>query len=112
MVIEYVNFEGSALGQALKNLIDGPERLVEFKAFSREGYPALTALVSEATQLLKKFEVTETRDRNYVKQNIGDYVARIMRDAGYVKANQRSVPGKLFSSGACWVPRDDVGRKS
>ena len=108
MTIEFNNFEASPLGTQLMELVSGSTRLTEFKAFSREGYPAVTAIVSEASKLLQDHDVSVTKERNFVKQCIGDFVARVMRDAGYIKVGSRSVPGKLFSTGAIWAPRPNV----
>ena len=105
MSIEFNNFEGSELGQLLTKMISGEDRLIEFKAFSREGYPAVTAIVSEVSQLLQDHDVTVIKERNFVKQCIGDFVGRVMREEGYIKSGSRSVPGKLFSTGAIWTPR-------
>ena len=104
MSIEFNNFEGSELGKVLMELVSGDTRLIEFKAFSREGYPAVTAIVSEVSKIMQDHNVSVTKERNFVKQSIGDFVARVMRDAGYIKAGSRSVPGKLFSTGAIWTP--------
>jgi hypothetical protein len=103
MSSRFSDFEATPLGQELKALVDGKDRLIEFKAFSREGFPAVTALVSEASQLLKN--KTDVKERNFIKQSIGDFVGRVMRAAGYEKVGQRSVPGKLFSVGALWKPK-------
>lgn len=100
MSSRFAEFEKDALGQKLKALVGGKERLIEFEAFSREGFPAVTALVSQASFLLKDIE--DVKERNFIKQSIGDFVARVMRDAGYEKVGQRSVPGKLFTVGALW----------
>lgn len=102
MSMRFANFEETALGADLKALVSGRDRLIEFKAFSREGFPAVTALVSEATRVFEKHGVKQGKERNFAKQSIGDFVGRVMRDAGYVKTGQRSVPGKLFSVGALW----------
>ena len=104
MSIEFNNFEESPLGKALMALVSGPDRLIELKAFSREGYPAVTAIVSEASQLLQDHNVIVAKERNFAKQSVGDFVARVMRDARYEKVGSRSVPGKLFSVGALWKP--------
>ena len=103
MAGQFDNFEQTPLGQELKSLTVGSDRLVEFKAFSREGFPAVTALVSEATRIFERHKLIEVKNRNFAKQCIGDFVGRIMRDSGFEKAGQRSVPGKLFTVGAVWV---------
>lgn len=104
MSIEFNNFEESPLGKALIALVSGGDRLIELKAFSREGYPAVTAIVSEVSRLLQDHNVSVTKERNFVKQCVGDFVAKVMRAAHYEKVGSRSVPGKLFSVGALWQP--------
>ncbi len=100
-------FEKTPLGQALKALVDGHDRPIEFKAFSREGFPAVTALVSEVAQVFLEFNVTDTKVRNFAKQSVGDWVGKVMKDAGYENVRQRTVPGKTFSTGALWKPVSD-----
>ncbi len=76
------------------------------KAFSREGFPAVTALVSEMSPLLMEYKTEDTAVFNFAKQFVGDRVANIMRSAGYEKTkSQKSVPGKLFTVGAVWGPK-------
>ena len=109
MAIQYSEFEKTPLGQALFALVNQEDRLIEFKAFSREGFPAVTALVTEVAEVLQQYGVTETKDRNYAKQSVGDFVAWVMRDKlNYEKVGQRSVPGKTFSTGAMWRPKADA----
>ena len=95
----------TALGQQLVALVEAPNRMIEFKAFSREGFPAVTALVSEASALLAGLQKTDKKSFNFAKQFVGDLVGDAMRDAGYKKVqDQKSVPGKLFTVGAVWAP--------
>jgi len=93
------------LGQQLIALVDVPNRMIEFKAFSREGFPAVTALVSEASALLEGLRKTDKKLFNFAKQFVGDLVGAAMRDAGFKKVqDQKAVPGKLFTVGAVWAP--------
>ena len=103
MPSRFDNFEQSEMGQLLKSLTEGSDRLIEFKAFVREGFPAVTALVSELSPILMPLKSSDLKMFNFAKQSVGDFVARIMREAGFKKSGQRSVPGKLFTVGALWI---------
>lgn len=107
MVGRFVGFEETPVGNALKQLTEGNDRLVEFKAFSREGFPAVTALVSEVAGLLEQHGILDAKSRNFAKQSVGAFVAEVMNSAGYEKMGQRAVPGKTFSVGALWKRRGD-----
>lgn len=99
-------FEIQPLGVQLDAIINREHRLIEMKAFSREGFPAVTALVSEMSPLLMEYKTEDPAMFNFAKQFVGDRVANIMRGAGYEKIkNQKSVPGKLFTVGAVWAPK-------
>ncbi len=105
----YQNFLSTdPVGAAIRTVIhsDPADRLVEFKAFSREGFPAVTALVSELRPLLEPLRDSDPGKFNFAKQSVGDEVAKVLRAAGYEKdAKPKSVPGKLFTVGAVWRPR-------
>ena len=103
MAGRFDKFEETPLGQALFALTQGKERRIEFEAFSREGFPAVTALVSLVAKIFADHNVTETKVRNFAKQSVGAWIAPVMIDAGYTKVGQRSVPGKTFSVGALWA---------
>ncbi|WP_298282101.1 hypothetical protein [Novosphingobium sp.] len=98
----FASFERTELGQKLKSISQAPERIIEYRAFSREGFPAVTALVSEVGPLLKDLAETDRTAFNFAKQSIGDWVAKVMIADDYEKVGQRSVPGKVFSTGAMW----------
>ncbi|PIX67664.1 MAG: hypothetical protein COZ43_00285 [Sphingomonadales bacterium CG_4_10_14_3_um_filter_58_15] len=106
MTGRFDDFENTELGLQLDSLINQKDRLIEMKAFSREGFPAVTALVSEMGEVLKDYKKTDIKKFNFAKQFVGDRVAKIMREAGYKKIKtQKSVPGKLFTVGAVWGPK-------
>lgn len=105
-------FAQSPLGLEIITIIDGEgingreNRQIEFAAFSREGFPAVTALVSELEPVLKKMRETDPKTFNFAKQFVGDYVGERMRENGYeICRAAKSVPGKLFNVGAVWKKR-------
>ena len=99
---QFINFEQTPLGRALKALVLRTNRDIEFFAFSREGFPAVTALVSEVAEVLQAHDCTDTKERNFAKQSVGAFVAEVMTSNGYEKVGSRSVPGKTFTTGAVW----------
>ena len=101
----YRDFSQSALGQAIVAIIDQKDRVIEFKAFSREGFPAVTALVSELQPIIGGLRATDPKGFNFAKQFVGDHVGDVMRGQGYQTKRTRSVPGKLFTVGALWEKR-------
>jgi hypothetical protein len=91
------------MGQQLAAAIDTPDRYIEFRAFSREGFPAVTALVSELSPILEPLRTTDPQQFGAAKQFVGWYVGEIMRQNGHVIVRKSaSVPGKLFTVGAVW----------
>ena len=99
----YEAFAQTQLGQQIIRIIDQPNRQIEFNAFSREGFPAVTALVSELSPILLKLKLTDPKGFNFAKQFVGDFVGDMMRGAGRkIERPAKSVPGKLFSVGAVW----------
>lgn len=106
MAGQFDHFMQSSEGKAIASVIrkSDPTRAVEFKAFSREGFPAVTALVSELTPLLEPMRKTDPKMFNFAKQCVGSEVAEVMVALGFQKSGSRSVPGKLFSVGAVWKP--------
>ena len=104
---QFDDFMRTPVGKAIAGVIrkgDGT-RLTEYEAFSREGFPAVTALVSELVPILEPMRKSDPKKFNFAKQSIGAEVAVIMSDAGYQKEGSRSVPGKLFTVGAVWKKR-------
>jgi len=95
----------SPRGQELTHIIDTPDRYVEFRAFSREGFSAVTALVSQLRPILEALRESSPAAFDSAKQFVGFYVGTIMRRHGHsiIKKSVR-VPGKLFTVGALWSP--------
>ncbi len=102
---QFDSFAMTPLGRRILHVMDQPDRLAEYRAFSREGYPAVTALVSELTPVLEPVRHHEPKSFNLAKQFVGNRVGIVMREAGYAvaKAGVR-VPGKLFTVAALWAP--------
>lgn len=105
MAGQFINFEKTPLGLALKKLVFRKDRDVELIAFSREGFPAVTALVSEVAEVLQRFECNDIKERNFAKQSVGAFVAELMTEHDYENIGSRSVPGKTFTTGAVWRKR-------
>ena len=105
MTSRFDSFGQSPRGQELTNIIDTPDRYAEFRAFSREGLPAVAALVSQLRPILESLRGSNPVEFDSAKQFIGFHVGSIMRRHGHsiVKKSVR-VPGKLFTVGALWSP--------
>ena len=71
---QFINFEQTPLGRALKALVHRKNREIEFFAFSREGFPAVTALVSEVAEVFQAYDCNGTKERNFAKQAVGAVV--------------------------------------
>lgn len=93
-------FRRSALGQQLEQLIDTPQRYLEYAALSRAGLPAVTAIVHD---LQHKF--AEVAADQSARQFCGAMVGDVMRRHGHQLLRPRGrVPGGYFSYGAVWSP--------
>ena len=106
-------------GLRLAAIIDTPERYIEFRAFSREGFPAVTALVSILTPLLEPLRQADPAEFNAAKQFAGWLTGVIMRRHGHsIVRKAASVPGKLFNVAAVWsgapseIPGSDNDREA
>jgi hypothetical protein len=105
MTSRFESFGQTPRGQELTHIIDTPDRYVEFRAFSREGFPAVTALVSQLRPILEPLRTSGPAEFDSAKQFVGYFVALIMRRHGHsiIKKSTR-VPGKLFTVAALWSP--------
>lgn len=83
MTSRFDSFGPSARGQELTNLIDTPERYIEFRAFSREGFPAVTGLVSQLRPILEPLRESDPAEFDSAKQFVGYFVGLIMRRHGH-----------------------------
>jgi hypothetical protein len=89
-------------GSRLAAIVRDPARYPEYRAFSREGFPAVTALVSLLRPELEPLRLADRRAFDSAKQFVGWGVGRIMRDHGHETAGRSRVPGGLFTVGAIW----------
>jgi hypothetical protein len=108
MPTRFEYFGRTPLGGQLRSLIDVPERYIEFRAFSREGFPAVTALVSILTPVLEPLRLADPGTFDAAKQFVGWLTGDIMRHHGHkIVRKSKSVPGKLFNVGAVWSAAPD-----
>ena len=98
-------------GQRLKAIVTAPERYAEYCAFSREGFPAVTALVSLLRPELEQLRRANRREFDAAKQYIGWAVGVIMRKHGHEIVGRSRVPGDLFTVGAIWSDERQVQRE-
>lgn len=97
-------FRLTPLGQQLEQLIDTPQRYIEYAALSRAGIPAITAIVQVLEQ---KFP--EVASDQGARQFCGAMVADVMRRQCHSLLRPRGrVPGGYFSYGAVWSPAPDM----
>jgi hypothetical protein len=92
----------TARGRRLAAIIDDPDRYPEYRAFSREGFPAVTALVSLVEPELEPLRHTNRREFDAAKQFVGWAVGVIMRAHGHAIVGRCRVPGGLFTVGSIW----------
>ena len=98
-------------GQRLAAIISDPVRYAELRAFSREGFPAVTALVSFVEPELEALRHSERREFDAAKQFVGWAVGAVMRAHGHVIVGRSRVPGGLFTVGAIWSREPTVNPK-
>ena len=103
----YDSFARTGLGRQIAAIIDRKDRQIEFNAFSREGFPAVTALVFELSPELLKLKSSDPKLFNFAKQFVGAYVGDMMKEADYsIDRPAKAVPGKLFTVGAVWAKNE------
>lgn len=95
-------FGRTPLGQRLNAIVTGPERYLEYRGFSREGFPAVTALVSLLKPELNPLRRRNPRAFDAAKQFVGWRVGRIMREHGHKIVGRSRVRGRLFTVAAIW----------
>lgn len=89
-------------GQRLAAIINDPNRYAEYRAFSREGFPAVTALVSFVAPELDALRRSDRREFDAAKQFIGWAVGAVLRARGHTIVGRCRVPGGLFTVGSIW----------
>jgi hypothetical protein len=103
MSARFDHFGATALGQQLAGIIDGPNSYLEMRAFSREGFPAITALVSLLRDVLEPLRGSDPKLFDTAKQFCGFRVGKTMRGHGHVIVRRAArVPGRLFTVAAVW----------
>src|SRR5580700_8370398 len=95
-------------GCRLATIIKAPERYPEYRAFSREGFPAVTALLSLVRPELQHLRRADRREFDAAKQFVGWAVGSVMRDHGHEIIGRSRVPGGLFTVGAIWTGEPKV----
>lgn len=98
----------TARGQRMAAIINDPNRYAEFRAFSREGFPAVTALVSLVAPELDALRHSNRREFDAAKQFIGWAIGTVMRAHGHVIIGRSRVPGGLFVVGSIWSAEPTV----
>jgi hypothetical protein len=89
-------------GRRLAAIINDPAKYPECRAFSREGFPAVTALVSLVKPELDPLRSSNRREFDAAKQYVGWTVGVIMRAHGHAIIGKSRVSGGLFTVGAIW----------
>src|SRR5207237_10691790 len=99
MTTRFQSYSRTPRGQRLGAIIKNPARYPEYRAFSREGFPAVTALVSLVKPELEALRQSDRREFDAAKQFVGWAVGVIMRDHGQEIIGRSRVPGGLFTVG-------------
>ena len=102
MTTRFESCRRTSLGRRLAEIVTAPERCGEFRAFSREGFPAVTALISLVKPELETVRPAKRREFDAAKQFAGWTVGSVMRDHGHAIIGRSRVPGGLFTVGAIW----------
>jgi hypothetical protein len=100
MTTRFESYGRTALGRRLAEIVTAPERYGEYRAFSREGFPAVTARISLMRPELEPLRRTKRQEFQAAKQFVGWAVGQIMRDHGHKTVGRWRVPGSLFTVGA------------
>ena len=102
MATPFNAYAQTARGRRLAAIVDHPSRYPEYLAFSREGFPATTALVSLVGPQLLPLRKTDPKEFAEAKQFVGWAVGKVMRYHGHNIIGRARVPGRLFTMGAIW----------
>ena len=98
----------TAIGRRLAAIVNDPARYPEYRAFSREGFPAVTAIVSLVRLELEALQRADLPAFHAAKQYVGWAVGQVMRAHGHRIVGRRRVPGGLFTLGAIWSVAPEV----
>jgi hypothetical protein len=102
MATPFDSYARTARGRRLSAIINDPARYPEYVAFSREGLPAVRALLSLVRRELDSLRRADPREFAAAKQFVGWAVAQVMRQHGHQIIGRSRVPGRLFTMGAVW----------
>jgi hypothetical protein len=102
MTMPFEAYSRTARGQRLAAIIYDPHRYLEYRAFTRERFAAVTALVSLVRPELEPLRRTNPREFTVAKQYVGWALGVVMRNHGHEVVGRSRVPGKLFTMGAIW----------
>ena len=97
----FVAFADTPVGVALAEIVDTPERYLDFLVMSENGKPAVQAIAREVGPIIDALPTKQ--ERVAASQFCGWRVAQIMRSAGYEIAQERGrVSDAPFQTGAVW----------
>jgi hypothetical protein len=108
MTTRFESYSRTSLGQRLAAIINAPARYPEYRAFSREGFPAITALVSLLKPELEALRLADRRAFDAAKQFVGWAVGSMMRHHGHGIIGRSRGPVGLFTVGAIWTGEPKV----
>jgi hypothetical protein len=90
------------VGRCLEAIVNDPARYPEYRAFSREGYPAVMAIMSLVRPELERLQRADPREFHIANQYVGWAVGQVMRAHGHQIVGRRRVAGRLITQGAVW----------
>jgi hypothetical protein len=102
MTTPFEAYSRTALGQRLATIVNDPARYAEYSCLSREGFPAVAALISLLRPELEILRKADPKEFAAAKRYVGWAVAAIMRHRGHETVGRSRVPGRLFTMGAIW----------
>lgn len=102
MTTPFEHYSRTPRGRRLTAIVNDPARYPEYRAFSREGFPAVMALVSLVRFELEGLRLSNRREFDAAKQFVGWAAGAVMRRHGHEIVGKKRVPGGLFTVGAIW----------
>jgi hypothetical protein len=102
MTAPFEHYSRAPRGQRVAAIIHDSARYPEYRAFSREGFAAVTALVSQVKSELEGLRRSNRREFDAAKQFVGWAAGAVMRSHGHEIVGKKRVPGSLFTVGAIW----------
>ena len=101
MTSRFAAYGRTPLGQRLASIITAADRYAEYRAFSREGFPVVTALISLLKPELEPLRLSGRSEFDAAKQFVGWAVGQMMRDRGHTVVGRSRVPGGLLARAQC-----------